>query len=191
MAFALVVLVASLLGSVHCAAMCGAFTCLYANPVERGRPIGGELPPHLAYNLGRLAAYVALGALAGTPTVPGEPYTAIWVADDRLDADADPLVDRNGAISVVARAWGTHGTRRTVEIGLVRSPIPGSGGDGGEAGEEAEDQAQPAQEFAKGHRIAERAHQLYGLGQAHAAKRAEELVRAGSRKGDAYNHSQN
>ncbi len=65
MTFALVVLVASLLGSVHCAAMCGAFTCLYANPVSRGAPVSHDLPAHLSYNLGRLLAYVAWGAVAG------------------------------------------------------------------------------------------------------------------------------
>lgn len=54
------VLVASVLGSVHCAAMCGPFTCLYANT-------GMQKPgrAHAAYNAGRLLSYVMLGALAG------------------------------------------------------------------------------------------------------------------------------
>lgn len=54
------VLLASLLGSVHCAAMCGPFTCLYVNT--------GIQPPwraHVAYNGGRLVSYATLGALAG------------------------------------------------------------------------------------------------------------------------------
>lgn len=55
------VLVASLLGSVHCAAMCGAFTCLYSAPGHAARPAS-----HVAYNSGRLLSYVTLGALAGT-----------------------------------------------------------------------------------------------------------------------------
>jgi uncharacterized protein len=59
------VLVASLLGSVHCAAMCGAFVCFYA-----GSPAGRATPrdwrPHTAYNAGRLVSYVALGAIFGT-----------------------------------------------------------------------------------------------------------------------------
>jgi sulfite exporter TauE/SafE len=58
---ALGVLVASLLGSVHCAAMCGAFTCLYTQP---GR--SAHLSSQAAYNVGRLISYVVLGALAGT-----------------------------------------------------------------------------------------------------------------------------
>ncbi|QDU66787.1 sulfite exporter TauE/SafE family protein [Engelhardtia mirabilis] len=55
----LAVALASLLGSVHCAAMCGPFVALLARPGER------RLPADLAYQAGRLASYVALGALAG------------------------------------------------------------------------------------------------------------------------------
>ena len=55
------VLLASLLGSVHCVAMCGAFTCLY-----RPASATGGWRAHAAYNLGRLASYIALGAIAGS-----------------------------------------------------------------------------------------------------------------------------
>jgi sulfite exporter TauE/SafE len=48
----------SLLGSVHCAAMCGPLVTFYAGS-ERGPST------HLAYNGGRLLAYAALGAIAG------------------------------------------------------------------------------------------------------------------------------
>lgn len=61
MTFVAGVLFASLLGSVHCAAMCGAFTCLY-RPASPQRAWRG----HAAYNAGRLVSYVALGAVAGT-----------------------------------------------------------------------------------------------------------------------------
>ncbi len=54
------ILVASLLGSVHCAAMCGAFTCLYS-PADATR----TWHTHASYNGGRLVSYVLLGALAG------------------------------------------------------------------------------------------------------------------------------
>jgi len=57
------VLVASLVGSVHCAAMCGGFVAAYAGGEEstrRARALG-----HLAYNGGRLVTYLGLGALAG------------------------------------------------------------------------------------------------------------------------------
>lgn len=52
------VLAASLLGSLHCAAMCGGL-------VAATTGMRGGAPAHAAYNLGRLAAYAVLGALAG------------------------------------------------------------------------------------------------------------------------------
>jgi len=55
------VLVASLLGSIHCAGMCGPFTCLYTGPQR-----GAGWSAHGAYNAGRLISYVLLGAVAGT-----------------------------------------------------------------------------------------------------------------------------
>lgn len=67
MTLALAVLVASLLGSVHCAAMCGAFVCFY-NARAAGESLSSreEMAGHAAYNLGRLVSYVALGIIAGT-----------------------------------------------------------------------------------------------------------------------------
>lgn len=54
---------ASLVGSLHCAGMCGPFTAFYAgNDRARGAARGAS---HAAYHLGRLATYVGLGALAG------------------------------------------------------------------------------------------------------------------------------
>lgn len=53
------ILGASLLGSPHCAAMCGGFVCFYAGS-GRSRSLS-----HVAYNLGRLISYATLGALAG------------------------------------------------------------------------------------------------------------------------------
>jgi uncharacterized protein len=49
------VLIASLLGSVHCGAMCSAFACLANSGRQRGA----------WYHGGRLVAYVALGGAAG------------------------------------------------------------------------------------------------------------------------------
>ncbi len=49
------VFVASLLGSVHCGAMCSAFACMANGNARRGT----------WYHGGRLLAYVALGAVAG------------------------------------------------------------------------------------------------------------------------------
>lgn len=61
-ALALGVLTASLLGSMHCAGMCGGFVCFYATGTD-GR--AGGTASHVAYNLGRLVSYLTLGLLAG------------------------------------------------------------------------------------------------------------------------------
>lgn len=53
------VLGASLLGSLHCAAMCGGFVCAVSG---QGRPLASQV----AWHAGRGAAYVVLGVLAGT-----------------------------------------------------------------------------------------------------------------------------
>jgi sulfite exporter TauE/SafE len=61
---ALAVLGASLIGSLHCAAMCGGLVGVYAaDPAPRGRWRRGS--EHVAYNGGRLVAYAGLGAGAG------------------------------------------------------------------------------------------------------------------------------
>ncbi len=64
------VLTASLLGSLHCAAMCGGFACLYGSDAS-GAPSSRSvskprLTGHVAYHGGRLAAYALLGALVGS-----------------------------------------------------------------------------------------------------------------------------
>jgi sulfite exporter TauE/SafE len=61
----LAVLFASLLGSVHCAAMCGAFVCFYANTNSAAASWRSDTASHAAYNLGRLVSYVSLGLIAG------------------------------------------------------------------------------------------------------------------------------
>jgi hypothetical protein len=61
-ALALTVLGASLLGSLHCAAMCGGFVAFYAGDSPRR---GGAIAGHFSYNAGRILAYATLGALGG------------------------------------------------------------------------------------------------------------------------------
>ena len=55
------VVAASLLGSVHCAAMCGGFVAIAGEGVS-GR---ARIFTQLVYNAGRLVSYLGLGALAG------------------------------------------------------------------------------------------------------------------------------
>lgn len=84
-ALAAAVFIASLLGSVHCAGMCGAFLAFAVNPSSLGSrrtstsatqsvslPVlscrercRNTAPLHAAYNLGRLLTYSTLGAIAG------------------------------------------------------------------------------------------------------------------------------
>ena len=67
-----------LLGGVHCVGMCGGIVTALSlglpnqlnpqlNPKGRhpGRPMGGNLPLVLAYNLGRISSYTLAGALFG------------------------------------------------------------------------------------------------------------------------------
>ena len=58
------VLLASLVGSVHCAGMCGGFVCAYAGTGPAAQPSGAVA--HVAYHGGRLVSYLALGAVAGS-----------------------------------------------------------------------------------------------------------------------------
>ena len=57
------IFVASLLGSLHCAGMCGAFLALAVTPDEDSRV--GKSSLHIAYNTGRLCSYTTLGLVAG------------------------------------------------------------------------------------------------------------------------------
>ncbi|HEV8247642.1 MAG TPA: sulfite exporter TauE/SafE family protein [Polyangiaceae bacterium] len=58
----LAVFVASLLGSVHCVAMCGPFVAVYSG---LGSQAKSPFAAHIAYQLGRLVSYSLLGLAAG------------------------------------------------------------------------------------------------------------------------------
>lgn len=110
------VLGASLLGSAHCAGMCGGFVGFYAGGAAslRGRAAWWC---HLAYNGGRLAVYVVLGAAAG-------------LLGAALDTTGGLLtgVQRTTAIvsGVLITLWGVHTLlealgARTVRLGAPRA----------------------------------------------------------------------
>ena len=100
------VLVTSLLGSLHCAAMCGPFVAFYG---------GRERNPwtHVAYNGGRLFTYVTLGAVAGV----------VGAAVDLAGRAAD--VQRVAALlaSALILAWGGIALLRALGVSL---PLLGS-----------------------------------------------------------------
>jgi sulfite exporter TauE/SafE len=98
MTFALAVLIASLLGSVHCGAMCGAFTCLYASSPNQSESLGTTLAPHAAYNLGRLLAYSVLGVVAG----------AVGAGIDRAGTLAGVVRLAPALAASMMIVWGVH-----------------------------------------------------------------------------------
>lgn len=59
------VLAASLVGSLHCAGMCGGFVAFYASDADR-LTLWQRLEAHGGYHLGRLTTYTLLGAAAGS-----------------------------------------------------------------------------------------------------------------------------
>lgn len=102
---AFAVLGASLLGSVHCAAMCGAFTCLYTDPGRQGTQGRAALHHHAAYNLGRLASYLLLGVTAGAAGARLGPVAAL-------------------VTGLLLVGWGVHALLRAkgVKLGAPRVP---------------------------------------------------------------------
>ena len=109
------VMITSLIGSPHCAGMCGGFVCFYSAQGEKRR-----LLPHAAYHLGRLTSYASLGALAG----------AIGIGLDRMGAAAG--VQRGAAIiaGLALLIWGGLSLVRAVGVhialpgGLKRLGVP-------------------------------------------------------------------
>ena len=108
-ALALTVLGASLVGSLHCAGMCGGFVAFYAGAGGRRAGLG-----HAAYNAGRLAAYTTLGALAG----------ALGAA---LDLAAAPAGIQRGAAALAGALivlWGTRTLLETAGVRVARLAAP-------------------------------------------------------------------
>lgn len=111
---ALAVLGASLVGSLHCAAMCGGLVAVYAaDPSPRAR--WRRRAAHAAYNGGRLVAYTTLGAAAGA-----------------LGASADlaaGLVGLGRLAAVIAGLfivlWGVVGLLDALGVSTVRTATPG------------------------------------------------------------------
>jgi sulfite exporter TauE/SafE len=109
---ALAVLVASLLGSEHCAAMCGAFVCFYTSGTPtRASAWHEDARAHVAYNLGRLMSYLLLGVVGG--------------AAGRTLNTAGTLAGVQRAAAIVAGTlmilWGGHSV--LVALG-VRAYVP-------------------------------------------------------------------
>jgi hypothetical protein len=107
------VVTASLAGSLHCAGMCGGFVAFYAGGDASPRS-GGALS-HAAYNGGRLASYLLLGALAGS----------VGAAVDLAGLLAG--LERAAALGAGALmiGWGGLGLLRALDVRFPAAPLPG------------------------------------------------------------------
>jgi sulfite exporter TauE/SafE len=106
----LAVLAASLLGSLHCAGMCGPFVGFYAGHAAPGT----RAKSHLAYHLGRLLTYATLGTLAGA-------------AGEALDlAGRQAGLGRVAALAtgVLMVAWGVFVMLESMGVALPRPRLP-------------------------------------------------------------------
>lgn len=113
-ALVIAILASSLVGSFHCAGMCGVFVALAVTPVTVGGHAASEGAPTarpsraamlLQYNLGRLLAYATLGALAG---VVGSAVDlgASLAGVQQLAAIAAATISLVFGFSLIARALG-------------------------------------------------------------------------------------
>lgn len=98
------ILTASLLGSTHCAGMCGPFVLLFAGQPSNGqRGVGIRIT---FYHLGRLITYLFLGALAGglgyslnsSGWLPGSQRGAAYLAAATMFLSALVLVLRQAGV---------------------------------------------------------------------------------------------
>ena len=109
------VFASSLLGSVHCAGMCGPLVAAYAGMPGSEAPWRKRAFAHGAYSVGRLTAYLALGSLAG----------AFGAALDRAGSLAG--VSRAAAIvsGTLSALWGLHAFLAAVGFRVPRLEPPG------------------------------------------------------------------
>lgn len=121
----LTIFASSLVGSLHCAGMCGAFLTLAVTPVGVGE--AGPAIPKLAnrlamitrYNLGRLASYMTLGALAGTLGSVVD-VGAASVGVQRAAAIVAGMVTLVFGLGLIARAMGQQVWKARVPAPLMR-----------------------------------------------------------------------
>jgi sulfite exporter TauE/SafE len=117
------IFVASLLGSVHCAAMCGAFVCTYATP--GAGHFRTDFSAHAAYHAGRFVSYVTLGAVAGAAGAGADRLGAL-AGIGRLATMIAGALLVGWALAAIATAlgvrlgrWGSL-TGRTIPDSLTR-----------------------------------------------------------------------
>jgi len=126
---ALTVLVASILGSLHCAAMCGGLVAFYVGDPASRRARDAAVS-HLCYNAGRLLAYTLIGALAGAIGAAFDQFGALVGIQRVVGAVAGALIVLWGSASLL----GTLGWRvprleaPPALAGLIRRGVASLGG---------------------------------------------------------------
>jgi hypothetical protein len=104
---------------------CGRTTCSTTDMDARtsGRPWGSNNPRW------RLFAFGPLSAMSRSGAIDSAEYVAVWVGDDPLENDDDPLVDGDesrgpnpgrGVLSLLVQAYGVS-TVRVVEATVARA----------------------------------------------------------------------
>lgn len=145
---ALTVLGASLLGSLHCAGMCGGLVAFYSADPRPGAARTSRALTHAAYSGGRLVAYAGLGAAAGglgaafemagalaglqrIASVVAGGLVALWggvallrVMDVRLPRLPAPRGVRQGLRAGLERAAGLGPVGRALAIGVLTGALP-------------------------------------------------------------------
>jgi len=108
------VFVSSLLGSLHCAGMCGPLVAAYAGMPGADASRRRRAAAHAAYNAGRLAAYLALGGLAGTFGAALD-HAAGWAGLTRAAAIV------SGSLIAL---WGLHAVLVALGVRVPRLAAP-------------------------------------------------------------------
>jgi sulfite exporter TauE/SafE len=108
------VFLSSLLGSLHCAGMCGPLVAAYAGMPGTDEPWRRRAIAHAAYSGGRLAAYAALGASAGAFGAAID-HAAAWAGMTRAAAVV------SGCLIAL---WGLHAflAARGVRVPRIDAP---------------------------------------------------------------------
>ncbi|HED53701.1 MAG TPA: sulfite exporter TauE/SafE family protein [Phycisphaerales bacterium] len=103
------VLVASVLGSLHCAGMCGAFVAMAVGLEDDSAP--SRLKLQVAYNSGRLVVYMLIGAVFG-------------FAGRAIDFGGEAVGLHRAAVLLAAGTMIVMGTLSLLRIAGVRIPRP-------------------------------------------------------------------
>jgi len=114
------VFVSSLLGSLHCAGMCGPLVAVYSGMLGADAPWRRRAIAHVAYSVGRLATYVTLGATAGAFGAAVDSAGSLAGVTRAAAIVSGTLIALTGLHALLAAA-GVRVPRFTVPAGSTRA----------------------------------------------------------------------